>query len=226
MLKGFLWKDMKLSQILKLVNKDKMSGILYIGLEDENQVLIKEGRIVYANYNDFTDLDALKEIAIVKDEFDFNIQNSVFFKSEFESLTDAAIKTVEETENIFTNISYLLDMFVEIGEGNEKIVLTSDEIKFLSSMELKPQSVKKIVANRRVPTIDTLVFLHSLIGKSVLTAYKIDYPNVFEYIVEKYPDLIEICKRYPDNLNKVKEEILKTKKETAKQIINEISRIK
>lgn len=204
MLKGFLWKDMKLSQILNLVNKNKMSGILYIGLEDENQVLIKEGRIVYASYNDFSDLDALKEMAIVKDEFDFNIQGSVFFKSEFENLTDSVIKTIEETENIFTNISYLLDMFVEIGEGNKEIVLTSEEIKFLSSMEVKPQSVKSIVSNRRVPTIDTLVLIHKLIEKSALLAYKIEYPNVFEYIVEKYPNLIEICKNYPDNINKVK----------------------
>ena len=82
-MQGKLLKDAKLSEILKLSRDNEYSGIIYIGNDDENQVVIRRGRIVVANYYDLQDIDALKEIAITGEDFDFNMQSSVYFKSEF-----------------------------------------------------------------------------------------------------------------------------------------------
>jgi len=226
MLKGTLNKDMKLSQVLSLIRSNKYSGILYIGENEENVVVVKEGRIVFASYNDFQNLDALKEIAVSNETFEFTPQQNVLFKSDFEKQSENAVEEVLKVEEDFNKVSYLLDKFVNVSEGSENVNLSSDEIKFLASLEFKPQSVKKLIQSIRKPSIDTLLFIERLIEKGVLKAYSIKNPKEYEFIVDNYPDLAPVFESVGGDVSKFESEISKNYKNIARQVISELRKIR
>ena len=172
-MQGKLLKDAKLSEILKLSRDNEYSGIIYIGNDDENQVVIRRGRIVVANYYDFQDIDALKEIAISGEDFDFNMQSSVYFKSEFEEKTEEAIKAVEDAEEAFEKLSYMMNKYIKVSEGNEQssISLRREEIKFLMDHVVKPESVKSIIKEEKKPSIEVLKFLNQLKENNLIVVY-------------------------------------------------------
>ena len=149
MLKGVLWKDMKFSHLLTLINSNKYSGILYIGDIEENQILFNEGRIVYANYNDLADFEALKEIATKVINFDFANQQKVYFKSDLENRTEELISEIKEIEDEFAKLSYLIVKFVNFAEGSENISLSQEELKFLATLDLSLQELKILLKSQK-----------------------------------------------------------------------------
>ena len=224
-MRGKLLRDAKLSEILKLAKDNEYSGIIYIGNDDENQIVIRRGRIVVANYYDFQDIDALEEIAISGEEFDFNMQGSVYFKSDFEERTEEAIKVVEDAEEAFEELSYMMDKFIKVSEGNEQssISLRREEIKFLMDHVAKPESIKSIIKEEKKPSIEVLKFLNQLKEKNLITVYDVSYPRVYEYLLEHYPEIVPLYEQYSNDIRAFEKELTKNHRDIAAKIIREIS---
>ncbi|WP_041726153.1 hypothetical protein [Caldisericum exile] len=213
---------MRLSEVLKLIFSNGYSGFLYIGDIEENHVLFKEGRIVYAEYNDYYDMDALQEIAITSEKFDFVKHESVYFKSDFEKQTPNAIAIVESVENEFPNFSHLLNEFVNFTEGSENISLTKEELKFLSVLEFKPTRVKKIIDRLHKPSIEVLRMLDELVKKSVLYSYNVNNPKIYEYLVDNYPDIATIFEQSKGDLRRFETELKRNHPDIANKVLREI----
>lgn len=224
-MQGKLLKDAKLSEILKLSRDNEYSGIIYIGNDDENQVVIRRGRIVVANYYDLQDIDALKEIAISGEDFDFNMQSSVYFKSEFEEKTEEAIKAVEDAEDAFEKLSYMMDKYIKVSEGNEQssISLRREEIKFLMDHVAKPESVKSIIKEEKKPSIEVLKFLNQLKENNLIVVYEVSYPKVNDYLLEHYPETVPLFEQCSNDIKTFEKELTKNQREIAAKIIREIS---
>ncbi|MGC8575715.1 MAG: DUF4388 domain-containing protein [Caldisericum sp.] len=225
MLKGTLWKDMRLSQILELIYENKYSGFLYIGSKEENHILLKEGRIVYAEYNDYHDMDALEEIAITSETFDFVKHEQVYFKSDFEKETEKAIEIVKDVEKEFPKLAYLLNEFVNFTEGSENISLNKEDLKFLSVLEFKPTSVRRIIDKLHLPSIVVLKRINELIEKSVLYSYEIKNPKVYEYLIDNYPDLANLFEEAKGDLRTFENLLKKDYREIAPSVLREIREI-
>jgi hypothetical protein len=225
MLKCVLWKDMKFSHLLTLINSNKYSGILYIGDIEENQILFNEGRIVYANYNDLADFEALKEIATKVISFDFANQQKVYFKSDLENRTEELISKIKEIEDEFVKLSYLIGKFVNFAEGSENISLSQEELKFLATLDFKPSRVENLAKKSKKSLIETLKMVDGLVKKSVLYVYDIQNPEVYEYIIDNYPDLIQTFEEVKGDLRLFEKEITRTHRDIARVVLSEIKRI-
>jgi len=224
-MRGKLLRDAKLSEILKLAKDNEYSGIIYIGNDDENQIVIRRGRIVVASYNDFQDIDALKEIAISGEEFDFNMQSSVYFKSDFEERTEEAIKAVEEAEEAFEKLAYMMNKYIKVSEEGEQntISLKREEIKFLMDHVSKPQNINSIIKEEKKPSIEVLKFLNQLKEKNLITVYDVSHPRVYDYLLEHYPEIVPLFEQYSNDIRAFEKELTKNHRDIAAKIIREIS---
>lgn len=222
MLKGIINKDATLSQILVAISENGYSGIIYIGDIEDNQILVKEGKIVFANYNNFQNEDALKEIALSEEKFEFVQQEKVFFRSDFENKTEQVVANLKKLEEDFLKVRYLKSKFVTISDDAKDVNLTSEEIKFLASLDFKPEQIEKLLRKVERPVVETLTLVQRLAEKGILKVYEVKNPKFYQFLEDNYPELTHLYEKHQDNLKEFERLLLEDHRDISKVVLRKL----
>jgi len=73
---------------------------------------------------------------------------------------EEAIKAVEEAEEAFEKLAYMMNKYIKVSEEGEQntISLKREEIKFLMDHVSKPENINSIIKEEKKPSIEVLKF--------------------------------------------------------------------
>ena len=87
----------------------------------------------------------------------------------------------------------------------------------------KPENINSIIKEEKKPSIEVLKFLNQLKEKNLITVYDVSHPRVYEYLLERYPEIVPLFEQYSNDIRAFEKELTKNHRDIAAKIIREIS---